>query len=1452
MRRWMVFLGLWLATTQGWSQQILWVQPVLTGQAIAYAPNNQLLATPTEGNRVAVYQAGQLVRMLSGAAAPLNALAFSSDNQFVAAVGNDGKLYLWRLSDGTLLWQVSALSGAGRSIAYIDGTLIAAGGENGQLGLYRASDGTLVRSLSGHAQAVGALAVSPDRTQLVSLDESGQARCWRISDGASLQQWNAHTGFATAVVWSPDGTRLATAAADGHIRLWVRNAQGAWVQERVLLGAHEFGVAALAFANPTLLYSAGMVDGKIRRWNATSGAAQGEFNAHADGIVGMALRPDGNEIATSGLERQVRLWNPATGAAQGVLGGHGAPVVEVGFTASGDVISASYDQTLRLWSGANGAPQGNPVSHNAPLSAASVVPSGAQVALGDNAGNITLRALPSGASIRTWNAHNAEILCLAYSPDGSQLLSGGFDGLARLWNASTGVLIRSFSGHGGAVHAVAFGNGVVATGDSAGRVVLWNPNTGAPLRTLEAHSDLVQTVVFSPSGALLLTGGADGAAKLWRVSDGTPLRTFAGTHAFGVTSALFINEDYLLTADGEGYLRLYAVQTGDLVGQWQPTPVRIEAIAYRASEQLLALGGDEGVLLLRFTGTPNRPPGVPSLIAPGENATLGRTPTFRVRTTDPDNQAVRYEIEIDRAGQRRVLQSAFVASGAEVSLAISSDSPLTPGAYTWRARAFDEGGASSDWSLPRNFTVSNTAPGKPVLLEPANGATVSDRPLFRLRLSDADSDRCRAIVRISGANNFDRFLESALVASGSEATLTLSEVLPPGAYTWQARTVDEHGAESDWTDAWAFTVPQPNRPPSVPERLAPANNATVSPVPTFRLRATDPDNDRVKLVVQLELESGETRTLESGFVNSGETVAITVPNTQPLPVGTHRWRVRALDNRDALSDWTERWNLQVRHDGNGGDNDGGGGENPPSNRPPGVPERLAPANNATVSPTPTFRLRATDPDNDAVNFEIEVVASDQTYTFATSAVASGEVATLRLATAQRLPAGNYRWRARTRDAAGNFSEWSEAQTLTVSDSIPEQLSGVRTLGLTLRVPSSNPRDLNLGESRIVEWDPAARQYRDAAQLQIGRGYFIKADTPIQPELSGDPITGEVRIPLQPGWNLISNPYLTALAWDETALRVQQGSETRTLREAHAARWIENYAWLWNAEQRQYQLVYDSRVLPNAISALPPGAGAWILAWQPCELILQPSGRGVGRSWAPAVGVWSLRIQARAGEAVSEVVLGAGRSVQASAPPSAPEMDTPVQVRLRRAQQTLAADVRAEGEPRAWTLEVQVAPAATARPVELHIPDLARLPRSVQLALHDEQTGQTVPLRGRTRYAFVAPAEGGVFRFRVEQASQRTLLRILQPTVSVGRGGSATIQATLSAPAQVQVHIVAGGRTVRTLPVQFTRSAGLMQVVWDGRDDAGSALPPGSYFVQLTARSEDGQTARVAIPLILTR
>jgi hypothetical protein len=235
----------------------------------------------------------------------------------------------------------------------------------------------------------------------------------------------------------------------------------------------------------------------------------------------------------------------------------------------------------------------------------------------------------------------------------------------------------------------------------------------------------------------------------------------------------------------------------------------------------------------------------------------------------------------------------------------------------------------------------------------------------------------------------------------------------------------------------------------------------------------------------------------------------------------------------------------------------------------------------------------------------------------------------------------------------------------------------------------------------------------------------------------------------------------------------------------------------------------------------------------------------------------IRLQVQLGTHLTGVFFGGSRSVQditVGLPPDPPTSSPLPKIYLVQHETPLAADLRAEGRANSpWEVVVQV-PAGSAERATLFWQGAHLAPRQMNAVLVDLQTGERKFLRTTSSHTFAVSRQGGEYRFRIEMMPTSQLLRITQARVSGGRstGGRYTISYQLSDAAQVEVSVTANGRLVRRLANGVTRSAGVQQVTWDGRDSSGIALPAGAYMVEIRASSSDGQVVRTALPIVLTR
>jgi len=460
----------------------------------------------------------------------------------------------------------------------------------------------------------------------------------------------------------------------------------------------------------------------------------------------------------------------------------------------------------------------------------------------------------------------------------------------------------------------------------------------------------------------------------------------------------------------------------------------------------------------------------------------------------------------------------------------------------------------------------------------------------------------------------------------------------------------------------------------------------------------------------------------------------------------------------------------------------------------------------------------------------------------------------------------YRFYAVGEDKVGNrMAMPAEPQATTTAGIAPELPAGLRLIALPVVSEEPNAqRVLSFEADKLALYDPTAGYVRyPNVALQVGRGYWVQLPTAQRPNIRGD-VADESQpyvIPLQQGWNLIGNTWLDNLPWNLNAVQVSLGGQTKSLAEAQAAGWLEDYAWTWDGSK--YVLVYDNNIVPGVASQLGAWQGCWVYAHQACNLILPSpaAGRAArGRRAETGRSGWSFPVRLQYAGEVAEVTVGIstnGRGLSVGLPPEPPVSTTkPVRLSLVRSGQPYAVDVRSGSGKQTWTLSAEWTPAPDAdSPLTLTFGNIASAPRGTALWLVDEKTGKRHYLRTTASYRFT-PSQGETTRqFRVMAEPESGVgLRITGVTATRTRGGAFHITFHLTAPAAVTVEVLnASGKSVAQLnPFGGRAVEGMQSLTWRGTDDSGIALPAGAYLLQLRAIDEDRRQTRVNIPLVLTR
>lgn len=286
-----------------------------------------------------------------------------------------------------------------------------------------------VKTLTGHSDAVGIVAFSPDGKTLASGSKDKTVKFWNVAEGKVIRSFDGDGGVIWAIAFSPDSRRFATGSSFGRIMLW-NPATGELMQ----ILDYEAAIWAVTFSPNSRNLASAYEDKTIRIWNVETGKQVQQLSEHSDYVYSVAISSNGKTLVSGSKDGTVKIWNMGTGTLIHNLRGHSSEVRSVAISPDGKrVVSGGYDNMVKIWN------------------------------------------TETGELIRTLQGHKGEIVSVAISPDGKIIASGSRDGTIKLWNLNTGELINTLSGHSDEVYSVAFSpNGkMLASAGKDNMIKLW-------------------------------------------------------------------------------------------------------------------------------------------------------------------------------------------------------------------------------------------------------------------------------------------------------------------------------------------------------------------------------------------------------------------------------------------------------------------------------------------------------------------------------------------------------------------------------------------------------------------------------------------------------------------------------------------------------------------------------------------------------------------------------------------------------------------------------------------------------------------------------------------------------------------------------------------------------------------------------------------------------------------
>jgi WD40 repeat protein len=189
-------------------------------------------------------------------------IAFSTDGKWLAADGNDYKIYIWDVHTKSQ-----------------------------------------IHTLAGHIGKITGL-VFKHNGDLISASEDGTVRLWDVSEEREIRRLQDGFGRVTSIALSTDEQHVVFGATDGTLRLWE---VGTGILRKTFRG-HEDVVLSVNFSRDGQQIASGSEDNTVRLWDVSTGMLVETFVGHEKRVWSVAIHPDGEQIASGSWDGTVRLW----------------------------------------------------------------------------------------------------------------------------------------------------------------------------------------------------------------------------------------------------------------------------------------------------------------------------------------------------------------------------------------------------------------------------------------------------------------------------------------------------------------------------------------------------------------------------------------------------------------------------------------------------------------------------------------------------------------------------------------------------------------------------------------------------------------------------------------------------------------------------------------------------------------------------------------------------------------------------------------------------------------------------------------------------------------------------------------------------------------------------------------------------------------------------------------
>ncbi|MCK4640904.1 MAG: caspase family protein [Candidatus Marinimicrobia bacterium] len=185
-----------------------------------------------------------------------------------------------------------------------DGTKFATGSDDKTVKIWDAEKQTVILELPRFSSYITALSFHPCQQILVCGDNDGELAVWNIDTKTEVAKIKAHEERINSISFNPDGSKIVTGSKDKTAKVW----QVPSMEMLYTLGDNTDEIKYALYNPDGVNLIIGCANGIINVYNPFSGDLKLSKDSNTLFLNGLAISPDGQIIAVSGIYPEIYLW----------------------------------------------------------------------------------------------------------------------------------------------------------------------------------------------------------------------------------------------------------------------------------------------------------------------------------------------------------------------------------------------------------------------------------------------------------------------------------------------------------------------------------------------------------------------------------------------------------------------------------------------------------------------------------------------------------------------------------------------------------------------------------------------------------------------------------------------------------------------------------------------------------------------------------------------------------------------------------------------------------------------------------------------------------------------------------------------------------------------------------------------------------------------------------------